>query len=354
MEKIQEFSTQLLAFDGSDHNATIDNSIILDICKKVLPIIKDQPPLLELKAPMTVCGDIHGQFEDLIRVFKRGTPPSSPYLFLGDYVDRGERSLEVILLLFSLKILHPYHIFLLRGNHESSDLNQDYGFYEECTSRLGDATMWTIINKVFQWMPLAATIENRIFCVHGGLSPSMSSLDEIRNIDRSKYATIPSDGIVCDLTWADPDRGETEWGESDRGCSYTFGPKVVNDFCEKYEFDFVCRAHQVVDFGYEFFCKRKLVTVFTASNYCGDYGNHGSILQVDANLRCSFIILLPNQKENVFDLVEGPKDSQNRPVSPPHTDRAPSPISDHLRSKSPSASSFNSFMPIDNDNDNEI
>ena len=205
---------------------------------------------------------------------------------------------------------------MLRGNHESPDLNKDYGFYDECVKRFGDATVWTLYNRVFQWLPFCATIEDRIFCVHGGLSPELESFDQIRDIDRSELRVIPDEGIVCDLAWADPEGTESGWGESSRGCSHTFGPSIVEQFCSKHDLDFVCRAHQVVDYGYEFFCKRKLVTVFTASNYCGDQGNRGSILHVDPELRCSFIILLPNNEQNGGDLMDGPTDAHARPVSP--------------------------------------
>ena len=316
---------------------------LLACCLQSIPVLKAQPVLLELKAPLTVCGDIHGQLDDLLRVFRaRGVPPDTPYLFLGDYVDRGAHSIEVITLLLALKVCHPYRIFLLRGNHESPDLNAEYGFQEECVRRY-DATVWAAFNRVFQWLPLCAIIESRIFCVHGGLSPHLDTMDDIRAIDREHHHTIPDQGVVCDLTWADPGReqGEAEWGENDRGCSVTFGPAVVEAFCKKHDFDFVCRAHQVVDHGYEFFSQRRLVTVFTASNYCGDYGNRGGVLAVEKNLRCSFIILLPRAAGASADaddddddddelrqlVIAGPTDAETgRALSPPVPEhRAPSP-----------------------------
>jgi serine/threonine-protein phosphatase PP1 catalytic subunit len=326
---------------GTPDGAPLTKDELIACCLQALPILKEQPVLLDLKAPLTVCGDIHGQLDDLLRVFRqKGTPPNTPYLFLGDYVDRGDYSIEVIALLLAFKVTCPYTIFLLRGNHESPDLNASYGFQEECIQRY-DATVWAAFNRVFQWLPLCAIIDSRIFCVHGGLSQHANSLDDIRAIDRETLRDIPSDGLACDLTWADPDASQRTWGESDRGCSFTFGHSVVHDFCAKHNFDFVCRAHQVVDFGYEFFCERKLVTVFTASNYCGDYGNRGSILIVEADLRCSFVILLPNGEEEAhvlagrppsatLELIGAPTevgaDGVERPVSPPvPAQRAPSP-----------------------------
>lgn len=281
------------------------------VAANALRVLKDQPPFLPLQAPLIICGDIHGQLHDLQRIFRiKGMPPESRYLFMGDYVDRGDKSVEVTLALLALKAQFPNHVFLLRGNHECSNTNDHYGFREECAQYAGegntpDDTLWTIFNRVFQWLPLCASVNGRIFCVHGGLSPELKSLDQLDAIDRSTLATVPDSGLVCDLLWSDPDRNETGWGENDRGCSHTFGPKIVEDFCNQHGFDLVCRAHQVMDGGYEFFCKRKLATVFSAANYCGDQGNRGSIMSVDKRLKCNLIILLPNDDEQSHELRLG-------------------------------------------------
>ena len=282
---------------------------IIGVCGNAMRIMKEQPVFLQLKSPIVICGDIHGQLHDLQRIFRtKGEPPDTPYLFMGDYVDRGDRSVEVSLLLLAMKVCYPYHIFLLRGNHECPDTNDRYGFREECKEYKGpnntyDDTLWTVFNKVFQWLPLCASVNGKSFCVHGGLSPELKSLDQLDDIDRSTIANIPDKGLVCDLLWSDPDKNEPSWGENERGCSYTFGPQIVEDFCNKHGFDLVCRAHQVMDGGYEFFCKRRLATVFSASNYCGDYGNRGSILCVDPDLKCSLVILLPNDQQEAHALL---------------------------------------------------
>lgn len=304
---------------------SVSEEQLMECCKGAIVPLKQQPPLLRLRSPITICGDIHGQFEDLMRVFSsRGMPPHTPYLFLGDYVDRGDHSVQVVALLFALKALHPDHIFLLRGNHECASINREYGFIDECRTQYDGDTMWTIVNKVFQWLPLSALVQNRILCVHGGLSPELNDLSQLEDLDRETLYEIPDAGLACDLVWSDPEQNTQDWADNERGCSHTFGPRIVQDFCQKHDLCFVCRAHQVMDHGYEFFAKRKLVTVFTASNYCGDYGNRGSILQVDPNLRCNFIILLPNNQEESH-LIYAPTDANGRPVSPPPTDRAPSP-----------------------------
>ena len=211
-------------------------------------------------------GDIHGQYYDLLRLFEYGKfPPESNYLFLGDYVDRGKQSLETICLLLAYKIKYPENFFILRGNHECASINRIYGFYEECKRRY-DVKLWKTFTDCFNCLPIAAIIDEKILCMHGGLSPDLKSMDQIRRIVRP--TDVPDTGLLCDLLWADPDKEVQGWNESDRGVSFTFGADVVTQFLKKQELDLICRAHQVVEDGYEFFAKRQLVTLFSAPNYC--------------------------------------------------------------------------------------
>lgn len=269
----------------------LSESEIRQLCVVSQDIFLRQPNLLELEAPIKICGDIHGQYSDLLRIFEYGgLPPRSNYLFLGDYVDRGKQSLETICLLLAYKIKYPENVFLLRGNHECASVNRIYGFYDECKRRF-NVRLWRIFCDCFNCLPVAAIIEERIFCTHGGLSPELHNLDQIRNLPRP--CDVPDSGLLCDLLWSDPSNDVQEWGMNERGVSYTFGANVVTKFIRKNDFDLICRAHQVVEDGYEFFGDRRLVTIFSAPNYCGEFDNAGAIMTIDESLVCSFQILKP-------------------------------------------------------------
>jgi len=263
------------------------------LIEKSREIFISQPVLLDLEAPLKIVGDIHGQYYDLLRLFEYGGfPPDANYLFLGDYVDRGPNGMETICLLLAYKIKYPENFFMLRGNHECSSINRIYGFYDECKTRYS-LKIWKLFNDCFNCLPLGAVIEDKILCIHGGLSPDLKGLEQIRRIVRP--TDIPDTGLLCDLLWADPDPEAQGWQENDRGVSFTFGGDVVENFLKRHEFDLIVRAHQVVEDGYEFFAKRQLVTVFSAPNYCGEFDNAGAMMSVDETLMCSFQILRPAQ-----------------------------------------------------------
>jgi serine/threonine-protein phosphatase PP1 catalytic subunit len=242
----------------------LKNAEISAICNAVREVLLTQPALLELSAPVKIVGDIHGQYTDLLRTFEMcGFPPTSNYLFLGDYVDRGKKSLETILLLFCYKLKFPENFFLLRGNHESANVTRVYGFYDECKRRC-NVKIWKIFIDAFNCLPIAAIVANKIFCVHGGLSPSLTHMDDIRQIARP--TDVPDYGLLNDLLWSDPADMESDWEANERGVSYCFGKKIIMEFLQRNDFDLVCRAHMVVEDGYEFFQDRILVTVFSAPN----------------------------------------------------------------------------------------
>ena len=284
---------KLLSVRGNKPGKTVDlkEDEIKFLIDKSLQIIKEQKMLVELEAPLHVCGDIHGQYYDLLRIFEHcGYPGEYNYLFLGDYVDRGKQSLETVCLLLCYKIKYPTKVTLLRGNHESSVTNRIYGFYDECKRRY-NVRIWRSFTDLFNFLPVAAIIDDKILCMHGGLSPELKNLQNIESISRP--TDIPDSGLLCDLLWSDPDKEVLEYDENDRGVSVIFGEKVVEDFNKKNDLDLIIRAHQVVDEGYEFFAKRQLITIFSPPNYCGEFDNSAGIMIIDESLTCSLKVLRP-------------------------------------------------------------
>lgn len=267
------------------------------ICMKAREVFLSQPSLLKLKAPVKVVGDVHGQFNDLLRILKlSGDPSTTGYLFLGDYVDRGKQSLETILLLLLYKIKYPQTFFMLRGNHESSQVTKIYGFYDECKRRCGTSKVWKYFVDCFNSLPFAGIINDKIFCVHGGISPYLQDMSQIDKILRP--TDIPQDGLLTDLLWSDPDKNILDWQpNSDRGVSCYFSKKNVSHFCKKFQFDLIIRGHMVVEDGYEFFGKKRLVTIFSAPNYCGEFNNWGAVMDVNKDLICSFELLKPRRSD---------------------------------------------------------
>ena len=195
------------------------------------------------------------------------------------------------------QIKYPENFFLLRGTHECASINRIYGFYDECKRRYS-VRLWKTFTDCFNCLPVAALVDEKILCMHGGLSPELKALDQIKRIPRP--TDVPDTGLLCDLLWADPDKDVQGWGENDRGVSYTFGPDAVAEFLARHDLDLVCRAHQVVEDGYEFFARRQLVTIFSAPNYCGEFDNAGAMMSVDETLMCSFQILKPAEKKARF------------------------------------------------------
>ena len=284
---------KLLSVRGNKPGKQVDlkEEEIKFLIDKSLPIIKEQKMLVELEAPLHVCGDIHGQYYDLLRIFEHcGYPGEFNYLFLGDYVDRGKQSLETVCLLLCYKIKFPDKVTLLRGNHESSVTNRIYGFYDECKRRY-NVRIWRSFTDLFNYLPVAAIIDEKILCMHGGLSPELKNLQNIQDITRP--TDIPDTGLLCDLLWSDPEKDVVEYDENDRGVSVIFGEKIVQDFNKKNDLDLIIRAHQVVDDGYEFFAQRQLITIFSAPNYCGEFDNSAGIMIIDESLTCSLKVLRP-------------------------------------------------------------
>ena len=260
---------------------------IKGLCDKAREILDTLDNVAQLDCPITVCGDIHGQFEDLLEIFDvGGEVPETNYIFLGDFVDRGYNSVETFIFLLTLKIKYPNRITLLRGNHESRQITQAYGFYEECQRKYGSVNVWRMCTDIFDLFQLAAVIENKVFCVHGGLSPHVSLIDDIRKLDRKKT-----------------------YGYSPRGAGYLFGEEDVAKFNRDNNIDLIARAHQLIQEGYQFLFNDRLVTVWSAPNYCYRCGNDASIMEFDEHMNRGFKIFeaCPENVRNQPDKKPAPE-----------------------------------------------
>lgn len=260
---------------------------VTQLCTRAKEVLSEEQNMHYMPAPVTIVGDIHGQFYDLLELFRiAGDAPNTNFVFLGDYVDRGHYSVECATLVVLLKVRFPSRVCLLRGNHESRQITQVYGFYDECLRKYGSATVWLDFVSVFDYLPLAASVAGKIFCPHAGLSPSLDTIDQIQALTRTQE--VPHEGPICDLVWSDPE-DRNGWGISPRGAGYTFGPDVTEQFCQTNGFGFVARAHQLVMEGFNWAHPQLCVTVFSAPNYCYRCGNQAAIMLVDENLNHSFI-----------------------------------------------------------------
>ncbi|KAG1057510.1 hypothetical protein G6F43_000655 [Rhizopus delemar] len=267
----------------------------LFILEQGTEILRQEPNLLEVGAPITVCGDIHGQYYDLMKLFEvGGDPANTTYLFLGDYVDRGYFSIECVLYLWSLKMWYPNTFFLLRGNHECRHLTDYFTFKIECrhkyTEKVYDACM-----ESFCSLPLAAIMNKQFLCIHGGLSPELQTLDDLKKIDR--FREPPTHGLMCDLLWADPleEFGQEKTNElfvhnHVRGCSYFFSYHAACQFLERNNLLSIIRAHEAQDAGYRMYRKSKttsfpsVMTIFSAPNYLDLYNNKAAVLKYENNV----------------------------------------------------------------------
>lgn len=264
----------------------LKESDVKALCRKAREILGNEDNVVALSAPVTICGDIHGQFHDLVELFKIGGDcPYTNYVFMGDFVDRGYYSVETFLMLLALKVRYPDRITLLRGNHESRQITQVYGFYDECVRKYGSANVWNYCTDVFDYIALAAVVDNQVFCVHGGLSPNAYAVDDIRKIDRKQE--VPHEGPMCDMLWSDPE-DIIDWSVSPRGAGYLFGSNVVRRFNELNKFKLIARAHQLVMEGYRTMFDDGLVTVWSAPNYCYRCGNIAAILELDEHCEAGY------------------------------------------------------------------
>jgi protein phosphatase len=295
---------------------------IIALTKACQEIVASQPIILQINTPVKIFGDIHGQYEDLMRFFELWGSPSEDgdinsidYLFLGDYVDRGVYSLETICLLMALKIKYPDKVHLLRGNHEDMLINSTFGFLEECQFRLADdnneeLTVFKAINEFFEYLPLGAIIDGEIFCLHGGIGGCLDYISEIEKLQRPLHivheATNKTEQIVMDILWSDPTENDEELGIQQNmlrdskgyGNIVKFGPDVVNKFLNNNNLSMIIRAHECVLDGFERFSGGNLITLFSATDYCKRHKNAGAMLIVTTNYEIVPHLIYPTNSIN--------------------------------------------------------
>lgn len=327
--------------DQNPNNFLLTAPEVSRLCDLVLDVLKSQDMVLKLRAPIKVYGDIHGQFLDLMRLFARYKAPtdgdggdidSMDYLFLGDFVDRGSYSLETVCLLFSLKVKYPNQIHLIRGNHEDPTINAIYGFRDECRRRLNEEpedpeSCWNKFNRAFEWLPCAAVIEDRILCLHGGIGGSVNTIAEVAAMQRPLHVAqipqTPFEQRITDLLWSDPSDNDSVVGVTmnetrdpdGTGRIVKFGPDRVESFLEKNKpLSMIIRAHECVMDGFERFANGKLITVFSATDYCGHHKNAGALLFVRRDLTIVPKLIYPTDRSlTTWD----PMVVHQRPPTPP-------------------------------------
>lgn len=267
----------------------IPESVIMQICASVSDIFLAEESVLALEAPIIVCGDTHGQFTDTLRIFDVSGPiENTKYLFLGDYVDRGPQSIENLLFLLTMKVAYPNQIFLLRGNHESEEISTVYGLRDECVRRYS-FRLYSVLINLFDTMPFAATINNTIFCVHGGISSSKCDLSTLRAIQRP--LDITNSNVVTDLLWSDPSSEVNGFEPSPRGVSSLFGKAKCEQFLKDNNLSLIVRSHEYCPDGVMFpFGKLGgILTIFSAANYCNTL-NSSSVIKIDEKLEIHFTV----------------------------------------------------------------
>ncbi|KAJ2768183.1 3',5'-cyclic-nucleotide phosphodiesterase (PDEase) (3':5'-CNP), partial [Coemansia nantahalensis] len=267
----------------------------LAIIREATAVLRAEPTLLTLSSPVTICGDVHGQYYDLMKLFEvGGDPASTQYLFLGDYVDRGYFSIECLLYLYALKLRHPQTLFMLRGNHECRHLTDYFTFKLECLHKYSERVYEAAVES-FCALPLGAVVNGQFLCIHGGLSPELHTLDDLRALDR--FREPPTHGLMCDLLWADPvedfghEKNKSFFSHNyARGCSYFFSYAATCAFLERNGLLSLVRAHEAQDAGYRMYRKSKatgfpaVITLFSAPNYLDAYNNKAAVLKYANNV----------------------------------------------------------------------
>lgn len=261
------------------HLPKFPQEIVLYVIRTASNLLNQENSLLYLESPIVVIGDLHGHILDLIRIFQHhGDPPLKKYLVLGDMIDRGEFSIETLLLLLSIKILYPTSIYLIRGNHETHSVCSTHGFLNEIIHFYNVPYAFSSLSILFNNLPYAAVIDKRFICFHGGLSPKFLSLDQLSQIVKPHDPTTSD--ITISLLWSDPDDKVHDFAPSHRGIGYLFGKEPTKRFLLSNSLQGIIRSHEVAKEGYKTNFCGKCVTIFSCSNYCGVENNMSATLYI--------------------------------------------------------------------------
>ncbi|WPH04250.1 serine/threonine-protein phosphatase t [Acrodontium crateriforme] len=290
-EMTQEFIDDMI--ERFKNGKKIHKKYVYQIILAVKDIVYNEPTMVETTVKpdqkLTVCGDTHGQYFDLLEIFRLNGLPTDThaYLFNGDFVDRGSWSTEIALLLYAYKWLRPDKFFLNRGNHETDDMNRMYGFEGECKAKYNER-VFKLFSESFSALPLATLIGDKYLTLHGGLfSDDNTSLDDIRKLNRHNQRQPGQSGLMMEMLWTDPQTAPGR-GPSKRGVGLQFGPDVTKRFCEKNGLDAIIRSHEVRMEGYEEEHDGKCITVFSAPKYCDSTENKGAYINIESDLKLQF------------------------------------------------------------------
>jgi diadenosine tetraphosphatase ApaH/serine/threonine PP2A family protein phosphatase len=280
-----------VALSSSYDCPAIPIDLVRDILTECLPHLQQSKAIIDIPAPVVFVGDLHGSILDLIRIFQTfSVPPGTRYLFLGDYVDRGRNSVAVFCLILAFLCQYPDRVFLLRGNHEFQHINRVYGFFGDVLARYGDSQLWERFQVIFSWLPFAAIVDNSIFCVHGGLSPLLLTLQTLIDL-QLPIETYIGTPLLSDLVWSDPNDGILGFQPNCRGSGQVFGADTVATFLKANNLKLLVRAHQCCFNGYRLFADNMGVTLFSSSNYCGVDNNRCGVMQLKDDREVSFFTL---------------------------------------------------------------
>jgi diadenosine tetraphosphatase ApaH/serine/threonine PP2A family protein phosphatase len=298
-----------------------EKQVIIDLLDSAVNLLQNRKALVCMSDPVVIAGDLHGSIVDLIRILRKFPEyqTDTSLLFLGDYVDRGSHSVAVMVLLLALLCKYPSRVFLLRGNHEFAHINEIYGFFDEVMCLYDSKELWCQFQTVFSYFPLAAVIDDHVFCVHGGLSPDLDGLDQISEL------VLPIDdyfenALVADLVWSDPTEMVPDFESNSRGSGVSFGTRAVKAFLSGCGLKVMVRAHQCVGEGWRTFADHCGVTLFSSSDYCKLQHNRAAVIRVVEDSKLEFTCLTDDPKTVPITMSYGKTLGMRRIVTRSHAE----------------------------------